>query len=56
MKKYIKKISSSQFFLIFGYQNPGSGTGSGSTIRKNAGPVSGSALNQCRSTTLHRYL
>ncbi len=49
-KKY-KKFYSFKFFPIFGNQNPGFGTGSGSTIRNNAG--SGSALNQCGSTTLH---
>ncbi len=44
-KKYKFKI-----FTIFGHKNPGSRTGCGSTIRKNAG--SGSALNQCGSETL----
>jgi hypothetical protein len=44
-----------RFFLsIFGHLYPGFGTGSGAgsrfAIRKNAG--SGSALNQCGSTTL----
>jgi hypothetical protein len=38
------------FFLVFAHQNPGFRTGSGSAIRKNA--ESGSALNQCESTTL----
>jgi hypothetical protein len=45
-----------KFFPIFGHQNPGfkTGFGSGSAIRKNtgSGSVSGSALNQCGSTTL----
>ncbi len=35
-KKYIK-IYNCNFFSIFGHQNPGFGTGSGSAIRKNAG-------------------
>ncbi len=35
---------------MFGHQNHGSGTGSGSAIRENAG--SRSALNQFGSTTL----
>jgi hypothetical protein len=39
-------------FPIFGHQNPGFGTGSGSAIRKNAGAGSGSALNQCGSAAL----
>jgi hypothetical protein len=37
---------------FFGHQNPGFGTASGSAVRKNAGSGSGSALNQCGSTTL----
>ncbi len=48
--KKIKKVHSCTFFTIFGYKNPGLGTGSGSAIRKNY--KSGSALNQCGSTTL----
>jgi hypothetical protein len=43
-------VSSCKFFSIFGHQNPGSG--SGSAVRKNAGTVSGSALNQWAFTTL----
>jgi hypothetical protein len=39
-----------KFVEIFGHQNPGSGYGSGSAHRKNA--CSGSALNQCVSTTM----
>ncbi len=35
---------------MFGHQNPGLGTGSGSALKKNAG--SGSALNECGFTTL----
>jgi hypothetical protein len=54
LQLFIQKISnffSCKFFSsIFGHQNPGFGTGSGSAIRKNAG----SALNQCGSTTLHK--
>jgi hypothetical protein len=38
------------FFSIFGHRNPGSRTGSGSAIRKNAG--SGYASNQFPSATL----
>ncbi len=53
-QKYIKKICSCTIFSIFSHQNPGFGTGSGSVsgsaIRKNAG--SGSAFNQCGSTIL----
>jgi hypothetical protein len=49
--KNIKMCYSCKFFPIFGHQNPGfgteSGSVSGSAIRKNAG--SGSALNQCGS-------
>jgi hypothetical protein len=51
---FIKKISSSfsavNFFPIFSHQHLGFRTESGSATRKNAG--SGSALNQCGSTTL----
>jgi TPP-dependent trihydroxycyclohexane-1,2-dione (THcHDO) dehydratase len=39
IKKKKHKISSYKLFAIFGHQNPGAG--------------SGSALNQCGSTTLH---
>jgi hypothetical protein len=48
----IKKFLSLTLLTIFGHQNPGFGTKSesGSAIIKNAG--SGSALNQCGSTTL----
>jgi hypothetical protein len=57
-KKKNKKNSSCNFFPIFGHQNHGSETGSGSVsgsgsesaIRKNSG--FGSALNQYGSTTL----
>jgi hypothetical protein len=49
-----KKISSCKCFSIFGHQNPKfgivSGSEYGSGIIKNAG--SGSAINQCGSTTL----
>ncbi len=48
--KNIKKFYRCNFFPIFGHQSAWFGTGSGSAIRKNAG--SGSALNQCGSTTL----
>jgi hypothetical protein len=46
----IQKFYSWNFFQFLVIKNPGFGTGSGSAIRKNAG--SGSALNQCGSTTL----
>ncbi len=42
-------LSAEIFFSHFGLQNPGSGTGSGSAIRKNAG--SRSAIKQCGSET-----
>ncbi len=45
-----KKFKAVNFFPIFGHQNPRFGTVSGSEIRKNV--WSGSALNQCGSTTL----
>jgi hypothetical protein len=48
-KIYITRFSAVNFFYIFGHQNPGFGTGSGSATRKTAGHES--ALNQCRSTT-----
>jgi hypothetical protein len=41
-----------KFFSIFGHQNPGFGTGSGSAIKKNAGTGFGYALYQCGSTSL----
>jgi hypothetical protein len=52
IQKIKKKFYICKTFSIFGHQNPGFGTGSGSgsAIRKNAG--SRSALNQCGSTTL----
>jgi hypothetical protein len=40
IKKYLKSFPAVNFLEIFGHQNPESGTGSGS------------ALNQCGSTTL----
>jgi hypothetical protein len=65
LKFLIKKIEifffSFRFFPIFGHQNPGSRTrsGTGSAIRKNSGSGSifnqcGSALNQCGSATLEK--
>jgi hypothetical protein len=48
--KNIKIKFPAVIFLNFKSSNPGSG--SGSAIRKNAGSVSGSALNQCGSETL----
>jgi hypothetical protein len=54
MEKNIKGFTAVNFFPTFGHLFPGFGTGSGAgsgiAIRKNAG--SGSALNQCGSTTL----
>jgi hypothetical protein len=57
IKKILIFFSFIKIFLIFGHQNPGSRTGSGSAIRKSAGSGSalnqgGSALNQGRSATL----
>jgi hypothetical protein len=62
IKKIKKTISSCTFFPLFGHQHPGSESGSGSgsalrpgsgsAIRENAGSISGSAKNQCVSTTL----
>jgi hypothetical protein len=49
IQKY-KNVSQLYIFSIFGHQNPGFGTGSGSAMRKKAG--SRSALNQFGSTTL----
>jgi hypothetical protein len=45
-------ICSCKFFSILGHQTLDLDPRSGSAIRKNAGSVSGSALNQCGSETL----
>jgi hypothetical protein len=46
LKSSLKKL------LLNSQKRPGSGSGAGSAIRKNA--KSGSALNQCRSETLFK--
>ncbi len=50
-KKIEIKFPAINFFSILGHQTLDPDPGSG--IRKNAGSVSGSALNQCGSETLH---
>ncbi len=47
-------ITSCKFSSILGHQTRIRDPGSGSAIRKNAGSVSGSALNQCRSANLEK--
>ncbi len=52
IQNFFTNITAVNFFPIFGHQNPEFGTGSGSesAFRKNAG--SGSGFYQCGSTTL----
>jgi hypothetical protein len=52
IKKIEIKFPAINFFSILGHQILDPDPESGSAIRKNAGSVSGSALNQCGSETL----
>jgi hypothetical protein len=49
IKKIEIKFPAINFFSTLGHQTLDPDPGSGSGIRKNAGSVSGSALNQCGS-------
>ncbi len=56
IKKIGIKFPAIHFFSILGRQTLDPDPESGSAIRKNAGSVSGSALNQCGSETILTFL